>query len=323
MTAAGPRSNSLGLEDIVEQEAKSPSIEELREAIVSFVDGYSIEVTPHDEGRWDAIGAELSPGTPVFVAHPPGTALEEVLVFAERVRNDGFEPVPHIIARKIESRAKLQAALETFPKRQIRRVLVVAGDEAVENNEFDSSLEVLKSGLLEQYGVEMVGVSGHPEGSKAIGEKRVREALAGKADFAESAPFDVHIFTQFGFDPAALTAWEAETTGAGVRMPVHVGMAGPASLRQLFRFAMLCGVGASAKMAMKRTGATANLLKTQAPDELITHVARHRIDHPETRLKAAHLFCFGGVAKTARWMNAVRAGKFRIDRRATGFEVES
>src|SRR5690606_9437642 len=126
------------------------------------------------------------------------------------------------------------------------------------------SLEVLQTGLFKKYGFKRVGVAGHPEGSKAIGEARVKQALHGKAEFAKEAGFEIYIATQFGFDPRAFIDWEAETTADGITLPIHVGVAGPASLKQLARFAMLCGVGASARMLATRTGAMANLLRTQA-----------------------------------------------------------
>src|SRR5690606_29115154 len=107
----------------------------------------------------------------------------------------------------------------------------------------------------------------------------------------------------------------------GVRLPVHVGMAGPSSLRQLVRFAMKCGIGSSARMMATRTGATANLLRTHAPDELIVHFARHRASMPASRLERAHFFCFGGVLKTAEWANSVLAGRFELNGRGDGFQV--
>ena len=91
--------------------------------------------------------------------------------------------------------------------------------------------------------------------------------------------------------------------------------------QQLVKFAAMCGIGSSARMLATRTGAMANLLRTQAPDELITHIARHRIAHPGSRLIRAHIFAFGGVLKAARWVNAVVAGSFELDREATGFTV--
>ena len=296
---------------------------ELGEAIATFVDDYSIEVTPHDAGKFDEITAELKPGTSVYVAHPPNMALSDVVEFAGKVQRAGFEAVPHIIARKLESRAQLDAGLRQLRKLGVQRALVVAGDIVVPDNAFDSSLEVLQTGLLSEHGFTDVGVAGHPEGSKAIGDDRAWQALLDKAAFARDTHLNVYIASQFGFDPGAITAWEAATSQAGVTLDVHVGMAGPASLRQLARFAMLCGVGASARMLMTRAGATANLLKTQAPDELVTHVARHKLSHPESRLTKPHFFAFGGVAKTARWANAVREQRFVLNRQVTGFDVDS
>jgi methylenetetrahydrofolate reductase (NADPH) len=132
----------------------------------------------------------------------------------------------------------------------------------------------------------------------------------------------LYIATQFGFDNDAVPKWEAATTAAGIELPIHVGMAGPTSLKQLVKFAMLCGIGASARMLITRTGATANLLRQQTPDELITTIARHRATSPSSRVVKPHFFAFGGVLKTARWANAVASGRFVLNGEATGFRVE-
>lgn len=303
------------------ESTQNPSLsrDELKQAIVSFLSGYSIETTPHDAGKAGTYGEVLKPGAAVYVAHPPGMGIDEVVTFAIQLRKQGFAPVPHIIARKLSGQSQLERALAALSEAGIDEALVVAGDIAVDDHAFDSSLEVLQTGLFGKYGFREVGVAGHPEGSKAIGEARVAQALSGKAAFAKQAPFELRLVTQFGFDPQAVTDWEEATSRAGIELPIHVGMAGPASLRQLARFAMMCGVGASARMLMTRTGATANLLRTQAPDELITHFARHCATHPHSRLARAHFFAFGGIAKTARWANAVVEGRFELNGQATGF----
>jgi methylenetetrahydrofolate reductase (NADPH) len=293
----------------------------VREAIVAFLGGYSIEATPHDVKQLGEFPAVLPPKTSVYVAHPPGVSIDAVVEFAGQLKAQGFVPVPHIIARKLESRDQLERALAALHDIGVDEALVIAGDLAVPHAAFDSSLEVLETGFFDRYGFREIGVAGHPEGSKAIGEGRVEQALAGKAAFAKKASFRIRIVTQFGFDPEAVTAWEQATQAVGIGLPIHVGMAGPASLRQLAKFAMMCGIGSSARMLMTRTGATANLLKTQAPDELLTHLARHRVAHPTSRIVKAHFFCFGGVLKTARWANAVLAGRFELDPGANGFEV--
>ncbi len=298
------------------------SQDDLKSQIVSFLEGYSIEATPHDADKMPAIADALPPGTPLYVANLPGVPLDTVVKLAGQVQSLGFTAIPHIVARRVESRDQLERALAELAKLGVNEALVIGGDEALPNAPFDSSLEVLETGLFGQYGFKAVGVAGHPEGSKAIGEERVEKAIRGKAAFAEKVDYEIRLVTQFGFDPEAVTSWEASTTADGIRLPIHVGMPGPASLRQLVRFAMICGVGSSARMVMSRTGATANLLRTQAPDEFITALAKHKAENPASRLARAHFFCFGGVVKTANWVNAVVSGRFELNSKGTGFEVK-
>ena len=296
--------------------------DELSSQIIALLRDFSIEATPHDSDRLESFKEVLAPGAWVYVAHPPGVPLQDIVKLAGRVQQLGFTAVPHIIARKLESREQLDEALAELRELNIDRALCVAGDLAVPENAFDSSFEVLQTGLFAKYGFRSVGVAGHPEGSEAIGAKRVDQALRDKVAFAETAGFQVYTATQFGFDPGAVTTWEAATAAAGIKLPIHVGAAGPTSLRQLVRFATLCGIGASARMLMSRTGATLNLLRTQTPDDMITHLARHRAGNPSSRIVKVHFFAFGGVVKTARWVNAVLAGRFVLNGQATGFRVE-
>ena len=296
--------------------------EELRKQIVAFANDYSIEITPHDEGKLDEIRSVLQPGQCVYVAHPPGVPIDDIVKLAGKVQKLGLSATPHIIARKLESREQLDTALARLKELGVDRALCVAGDITAAKPAFDSSLEVLQTGLFGKYGFRNVGVAGHPEGSKAIGDERVEKALRGKAEFAKTAGFNVYFATQFGFDPTAFTEWEAATTARGITLPIHMGMPGPASLRQLAKFAMLCGVGASMRMLTTRTAAMANLLSAQAPDDMVTYIAKHRAAHPDSRLKKIHFFAFGGVVKTARWANAVLSGRFVLNKESTGFRVE-
>lgn len=297
-----------------------PSTEELKQHIVSFLEGYSIEATPHDEDKLDAFKETMPPGTRLYMAHLPGYTLDDIARLCVKLQSIGFTAVPHIVSRKLESADQLERALDTMAQGGVREALVIGGDEAIPDAAFDGSLEVLKTGLFGKYGFGEVGVAGHPEGSKAIGPNTM-EILKDKADFAKDAPFNVRIVTQFGFDADAITDWESATGAAGIGLPIHVGMAGPSSLRQLVRFAMRCGIGSSARMMTTRTGDMANLLRTKTPDDQITHIARHRAASSDSRLTGAHFFCFGGVLKTAEWVNAVVAGRFELNSRGDGFEV--
>lgn len=294
----------------------------LRRPIIEFVRDYSIEATTHDAGKLDEFQAVIPAGKCIYIAHLPGVPLHDVVAFAGKLRERGWVPVPHIVSRRLESRAQLEQALADLKARGVDRALVIAGDQAVEKPAFDSSLEVLQTGLFEQYEFRTIGVAGHPEGSAAIGAERAEAALRGKVAYAKSSGLDLYFATQFGFDPGAFVRWEAHTTAAGITLPIHTGMPGPATLRQLMKFAMVCGIGASARMLTTRTSAMANLLRTQAPDDQLTYIARHRAANPGSRLVKPHFFAFGGVLKTARWANAVVAGRFILNAEADGFRVE-
>jgi methylenetetrahydrofolate reductase (NADPH) len=302
--------------------SNSPSTAELRAAIIDFVRDYSIEATSHDAGKLDEFKEVIPAGKCIYVAHLPGVPIDDVVQLAGRLCEYGWTPVPHIVSRRLESRAQLDKALADLKARKVDHALVIAGDQALDKPAFNSSLEVLETGLFKQYEFRAVGVAGHPEGSAAIGAERAEAALRGKVEYARSSGLNLYFATQFGFDPAAFVTWEAHTAAAGITLPIHAGMPGPATIRQLVKFAMVCGIGASARMLTTRTGAMANLLRTQAPDDQIAYIARHRATHPGSRLVKPHFFAFGGVLKTARWVNAVVAGRFTLNAEADGFRVD-
>ena len=233
----------------------------------------------------------------MYVAHPPGVPIDDIVTLggasAEARPQSDAARHPH----KLESRDQLERALARCQELGIHNALCVAGDITADKPAYNSSLEVLQTGLFSKYGFREVGIAGHPEGSKAIGEERVEQALRGKAEFAKSAAFDLYFATQFGFDPQPFIDWEAATTAKGIKLPIHVGLPGPASLRQLAKFAMLCGVGASMRMLTSRTSAMANLLSTQAPDEMVTALARYKGANPQSRFKKVHFFALAGSSR--------------------------
>ena len=115
--------------------------EELKQHIAAFVRDYSIEITPHDAGKLDAIRAELAPGTAVYVAHPPGVPIDDIVTLAGQVQKLGLTATPHVIARKLESRDQLERALARCQELGIHNALCVAGDITADKPAYNSSLE--------------------------------------------------------------------------------------------------------------------------------------------------------------------------------------
>ena len=79
----------------------------------------------------------------------------------------------------------------------------------------------------------------------------------------------------------------------------------PASL---LRFAQTCGVGATIRALSRERMRAVELLTRTDPGEQLTALARYLAPLPQSTVIGIHLFTFGNVAASARWLNtAMRA----------------
>jgi methylenetetrahydrofolate reductase (NADPH) len=292
---------------------------ELVRLIVEFARSASVEVTAGDAGLVAALAAELLPGAVVYVAHTPKATIEDVVRTAVVVQEAGLLACPHIVARRIADREALQASCERLARAGVDRALVIAGDNREPAGNFASALDVLRTDLLAANGFTRIGVAGHPEGHRVIGQTVLWRALAEKQTWAGRRGIDLHVVTQFGFDPAAVASWDAYLGEHGIGLPVYVGMAGPASLPQLIGYAMQCGVGASLRGALQSMNAMRNVAGlATSPDQMLTSIARYAASGT-THIAGAHFYSFGGALPTARWLRAVADGRFALSAGADAF----
>ncbi len=287
---------------------------DLKDRLIEFARSASIEITPHEKGTLDSLVGRVPAGTAVYITHTPNATVADVADVACAVEGSGFLAYPHIVARRIENEASLLAALDRLKDAGITRAMLVAGDLSTPAGAFASTLDILDSGVLVSAGIDTIGVAGHPEGHKRVGSTLLWRALQLKQDYAELTGAHLHIVSQFGFNPGALVAWERQLTEHGIRLPVHAGIAGPASLKTLIKYAMLCGIGASLNALMTNLSAISSVkhLVTSA-DETLLQVVRAREGALARRIVQPHFFSFGGVLPTVNWLEAIRAGRFSID----------
>jgi len=286
----------------------------LGERIAGFARQASLEITSSDAALPAALAGKLPAGTALYVAHTPNATLAQVAEVACAAEAAGFHGCPHLVARRIASRAELGAALERLRQGGVTRALLVAGDLTPPAGEFSSTLDVLDCGALDDAGLASLGVAGHPEGNPNIAPAAAWDALARKQAWGRKAGVAVHVATQFGFDTEALATFDRELTARGIDLPVHVGVAGPASLKSLAKFAAMCGIGASLGALLTNPGALGalkSLVKTV--DEVFPAIVRLREGPLAERLVQPHFFAFGGVMKTVEWLQAVREGRFGLD----------
>jgi methylenetetrahydrofolate reductase (NADPH) len=271
------------------------------DATAAFARGYTIEATRPKPAEIAAVADIVGSGREFYLSSVPTQTLPEVADLAAQTRRAGLEPVVHLAARRLTSKAELDGFLARLRgEADVRRVLVIAGD-VDQAGPYADALDVIRGGRLREAGIENIGISGYPEGHAHIAPDKIDAALPAKLAAADAAGLRVHIVSQFAFDAAPVVAWLKRLRARGVTAPVQIGMAGPTSLTALLRYAKRCGVNAS--MRGMATGAAAGLFGNVGPDKIVEALAAeaHGLGSGGLGAIAPHYFSFGGVAATARY----------------------
>ncbi|MEV0172006.1 methylenetetrahydrofolate reductase [Streptomyces sp. NPDC050803] len=267
-----------------------------------LLEDFSLEMTGKDVTRLEEAQDVIPSGTRVNVTFLGNEDLAMRLAAARAVKRLGFVPVPHISARRLASRADLEAFLDGLcADGTAENVFVVGGDPATPEGPFPDALSVIRTGLLQRYGVRHAGVCGYPEGHPAIPDATLWSALRDKHAALERGGLGGGVITQFGFDVDPVLAWVEDVRERGVDLPVRIGVPGPAGVRRLMTYAARFGVGTSASVARKYGFSLTNLIGTAGPDRFLQELAA-RYDparHGELKL---HFYTFGGIRATAEWV---------------------
>ena len=282
------------------------------EQIQAAASDWSIEVTPNGATKIDSFADCLASGTTVNVTFLPGSDPMDTVAVAQRLHNDGMNPVPHLAARSLKDTDQLDALLSAFTQKAgVSEVLVIGGGVDSPVGQFASSIEVLNTGLIQKYGINNIGVAGHPEGSPDISDDEIVEALGLKNDLARRDGLNLYIETQFCFEADIVLAWEKSIRVAGNNLPIRVGIPGPATIKTLFRFAQVSGIGPSMRFIAKQAKNVAKLMTVQSPHILLDDLAQGMAADKDCMIKHFHFYPFGGFAKTAAYAQAIADGHIK------------
>ena len=257
--------------------------------------------TPEDARRI----AELLPaGTPVYVNHLPKRDLGHTLKALVALREANLEPVPHVAARRVASRTEVKAFTEQAVRLAgVSKILLIGGDLPQPSGPYADAAELLADDFLAGAGLTQVGLPGYPEGHPRIATATLNQALEQKLQLAARQGLGASVVTQFSFAPNRIIEYCADLARRAPGVPVYVGLAGPTDPVALLRFAQRCGVSASLR-ALQAEGLRAVRLFTHVdPTDQLVALARHARSGSASNVVGVHLFSFGGVARTARWMN--------------------
>lgn len=273
-----------------------------------FLDNWSIEVMPRTAAKVENFRALLPVGTRVYVAHIAGTPFEDMLATARRLTEEGFPVMPHIPARIIPDVVTLETWVRRYREEAgVTQALLLGGGPTKPEGTLESAIQLIETGLFDRYGYNRLHVAGHPEGNRDIDAEgttvQVDASLMWKQDFSSRTDAEMAIVTQFAFDAAAVSGWAERIADLGVRLPIHVGIAGPAKLQTLIQFALSCGVGPSLKVLQKRAMDVTRLLTPYEPTEVVSGLAHYKAQNPQSLISQVHVFPLGGIRTAADWMN--------------------
>ncbi len=285
---------------------KEDTTTEVNPKVEAFLNNYSIEIMPRTAEKVEDFRELLPKGTRVYIAHIEGTPIEEMVATAKRVAAEGFPVMPHFPARIIKDEATLSDWIARYQgEAGVDQALLLAGGVDKPHGDYHSSMQLMESGAFDKAGFKRLHYAGHPEGNKDIdpdgSSKLVDDALQWKQKFAERTDAEMALATQFAFEAKPIIKWADSIKEAGIDIPIHIGIAGPAKLQTLIKFAIACGVGPSLKVLQKRAMDVSKLLLPYEPTDVLTELAAHKAANPDFNISHVHFFPLGGIKTNAKW----------------------
>lgn len=255
---------------------------------------WTLEVVPAHAHRVSVVQGLVEE---VFVTMIPGSEIRSTLGAIKTIGEQGFVPVPHIAAREFPGEAELNRFFDGLRDLGVRKALILAGGVGRPAGPFSETMDILRSKAFERTGLNVVGLAGHPEGNPEDPDPRA--SLDRKLQFLREAGLGVEIVTQWSFSPEHVSGYIEDLRAGGIRETVAVGVAGPASLKTLLKYAKTCGVTAAKEVLRKQGFSFGRLLVSNKPERFVTAVKG---------TDRFHLYPFGGLEKCAQWLAAQKAG---------------
>ena len=245
----------------------------------------------------------FSPGIDVTVTFLPGDDYRHNVETAAALRRLGFNPVLHVAAREMRSRDALDDFLaRARGEAEANRILVIAGDSLRAVGPFKSSADICVSGAIEAHGIRAVSFAGHPEGHPQLSAEKAMAALSAKRDWGRRSGVRVDLISQFCFESAPILAWLKELEAHDLDIPVHIGLAGPASPATLVQVCLALRRRRLAEVAARAHRPLRSPPDGHGPDDVLRGLWTSP-SIANTPIAGLHFFPFGGLSKTSRWLH--------------------
>jgi methylenetetrahydrofolate reductase (NADPH) len=241
-------------------------------------------------------GARLS--VTCLPKHGPVRAVDTAL----ELRAAGFDVVPHLAARSVESRGQLGDLVARCVDAGIDEYFVIGGDRSEPAGTYPYASALIED-LNSLAANPKVGVGGYPEVHPAHDDEGLILALLEKQRLGAA-----YVVSQMCFDGSVFSDWAARIRGEGIELPIVFGVPGVVERKRLIEMSAKIGVGGALKFMRGKRRMIISLLASRhfEPGPLIRDVTAAL--PPEEFLAGLHLYSFNQLELTAGWIakNAAR-----------------
>jgi len=245
----------------------------------------------------------LPAGARVSVTASPNKGIDATLDWAAQLQADGFRAIPHLSARMITDRAKLEELLGRARSAGLTHAFVVGGD-ADEPGEYLDGLSLISAMREVGHPFAVIGCPGYPNGHADIPDEVLEQALRDKA------PFMQHVTSQMDFDTKVIGAWVRRLRGEGFGPDIVIGVPGVADPQKLLNVAARIGVKDAKRFFTKNLRFVAGMAKSGGfykPTGFVQDLAPLLAD-PVARVTGFHLYTFNAVEATEAWRQSMLEG---------------
>ncbi|CAN5515379.1 methylenetetrahydrofolate reductase [soil metagenome] len=242
----------------------------------------------------------LPAGARVSVTASPNKGIDATMDWAAKLQADGFRAIPHLSARMIPDRAKLEALLGRARDAGLTHGFVVGGD-ADEPGEYLDGLSLLQAMAEIGHPFAALGCPAYPNGHADIPDAALEGALRDKAPFVE------HVTSQMDFDTKLIAAWVRRLRSEGFDRDIVIGVPGVADPQKLLNVAARIGVNDAKRFFVKNLRFVTGMAKSGGfykPTGFVEDIAPLLAD-PAARVTGFHLYTFNAVEATEAWRQSM------------------
>jgi methylenetetrahydrofolate reductase (NADPH) len=230
--------------------------------------GMSLEITTRN-----AVPASVAYDE-IFITWLPTEGKEAVIAKTAELHGQGLKPVPHIAAFKVKDAADARAIAAAIAPYTQKAFFIRGGGQ--QEGIFSTVADLLATGAFQGF---EIGVGGFPDGNGPLSPAESMAVLRGKAGAAS------YVVTQWSLNEAAIKRFLDESP-----LPVYLGVPNRCSLKQLARFAAICGVENSVKGALSNPGNLVRFMLGFDPGYIVKAFETH------PKLAKIHVYAFGNFA---------------------------